>query len=575
MYRLPQSCSVLRCVRVVFATVVVMSCGLSVHAQAQDDAKPPDVRFDVHKTKHFRIHHHNAELAAKIATAAEEHLETITRAIAPPSFRRPRLKTFHIRVYRDRAEFVAHGDASSAFALAQCVSTTEVNTYEKTALGALEHEITHLVVHAYLPSMPIWIQEGFATGGYRRARPQSYKRAQRALEAGQLLPVDRLLAAHSIAEAGMPVDRYYLQSRMALEFLIFTGGGLDRFYDFGRDVRTRFEKKLTRLKRSVPRGRKVSVSTEREVEEPVREALAELYGYSDPAVFDRDFRRWIKHRAVESTQQARDRKRKFEAGFEFTTRLESEHFVLFTTSKEKLAAALLVLAEKVYETFAGAFWDTGIIMPGRMKIYLFDTREEYADFLRGLGMKLEIGKHLLPHYNVYAGAACSYRQGLSKDYLFQTVAHEVTHGLARRLNVRRSGAWLIEAIAYYVGNSVHSKTETITLGECHETKLSRLASHVRLQWRTGKLIPLAGIIEPADGALQTVGRRAQEWALFRYLETGEGGRYRRGFHAYLTELARTGRGGLEQFEKHVEPLSSFEPRFEMWASDLRATSKKR
>ena len=317
-----------------------------------------------------------------------------------------------------------------------------------------------------------------------------------------------------------------------------------------------------------------SSPTERELEQPVRESLASVYGYTDLTSFDRDLRAWIRHSVRESRFQEKQARQDLEAHFEYERKIESRRFVAFTTSDEKLSRELLELAEKVYDQFAGRFWDAGLLMPLRMKIYIFDTREEYAAFLRARGMKLEHGKHLLPHYNVQAGAACTFRKGLTKDYLYQTVAHEVTHGLSARLFAARSGRWVQEAIAYYVGNSVHSRTKTIFLGECHETKLSRLASFVRLRARNDELMPLSELIEPADPR-ETVARRAQGWALFRFLEDEEGERYRASFHRYLSKLARTGRGGVAEFEKQIEPLSQLEPRFEAWAKTLRATSRRR
>jgi hypothetical protein len=214
-------------------------------------------------------------------------------------------------------------------------------------------------------------------------------------------------------------------------------------------------------------------------------------------------------------------------------------------------------------------------MPGRLKIYLFDTSDEYAEFLRSLGMKLEFGKHLLPHYNAYAGAACVYRQGLTKDYLHQSLAHEVTHGLAGRLNSARRGGWVTEAIAYYVGLSVHAKTKRIELGECHETKLSRLASYVRLHARSKKLIPLTSLVDATPAGMNTVAHRAQSWALFRFLQDADDGRYRDEFHRYLAELIKTGDGGVAVFEEHVGEISGIEAEFKSWALGLKPTSKKR
>ncbi len=555
-------------VRRAVLTSIAVAIVFVARAPARTDERAEESpALRIHRSKHFRVHHRNDELAARVAESAEEHLARITERIAPRDWKRPRLKKFHVRVYRDREEFLANGDASSRFAVAQCTSTTEICSYEVAILGALEHEIVHLVVHAYLPSMPIWIQEGLASGGYLRAKARSYAAARRSVRKQSFLPMDRLVAIHSLAETGMPTDQFYLQSRMALEFLIRARGGLARFYEFGGEVRRRFENRLARLKKSVGRGRKVVVSTEKEVERPVRESLASVYGYSDLADLDRDLYKWIRHRARESALQEKQAKRKLEARFDYDERIESPHFVLFTTSNEKLSRELLDLAEKVYDKFAGRFWDAGLVMPGRMKIYFFDTKEEYAAFLGTLGMKLEYGKHLLPHYNPYAGAACTYRKGLTKDYLYQTVAHEVTHGLAASLYSARSGRWVQEAIAYYVGNSVHSRTKEITLGECHETKLSRLASFVRLQARRDKLIPLDRLVEPGR-AEDSVARRSQSWALFRFLEDEQNERYRRPFHAYLEELVSTGKGGVAEFEKHVEPLEKFEPKFVAWAQSL-------
>ncbi|MEM7234081.1 MAG: hypothetical protein AAF517_18030, partial [Planctomycetota bacterium] len=535
----------------------------------------PAESFSVRRTKHFRIHHRNETLADKISAAAETYLDTIAKEIAPEEFRRPRFKTFHIRVYRDRKEFIENGEPNSRQAVAQCVSTTELRSYESTILGALEHEITHLVVHAFLPSMPMWIQEGFATGGYRAAKPRTYSLALRGLKSGSLLPMEKLVSAHSLAGAGISTDKYYLQSRVALEFLVRGRGGLAHFYRFGKSVDDGLEERIQAIKRTKPRGKKITISVEREVEQPVRDALASHYGYFDLSKFDRDLQRWVQHQVRQSRLHAKQDRTKLKANFDYKHRVESPHFVAFTTSDKKLTEKLLKLAEEVYSEFQGRFWDAGLLLPARMKVYVFDSKTEYGAYLKTLDRTLKFGKHLLPHYNPYAGAACTYRKGITSNYLYQTVAHEVTHGLSTSLFSARSGIWIQEAIAYSVGNSVHARTKKIVLGECHETKYSELASYVRLQARRGQLIPLARLLEPGSVPDSVVARRAQGWALFRFLEDEENGRYRESFHAYIRGIVGQRVGGVAEFENQIEPLREFEPKFVEWAKSLRATSKKR
>jgi len=531
--------------------------------------------FLIRSTKHFKIYHRHPHLAAEVAEAAEKHLEKLIQAIGYRGGPRPKLsKPFAIRIYRDLAEYREKTNPDARHFLSMVTSPTEIATFQAVALGALEHEITHLVVYAYLPTTPVWVQEGFAAGGYRRASAEAYRRAKQLLDANELLPFDKILRITKLSGVPMAQDAFYLEARLVLEFLIYARGGMEKLHKAIQSAAERTQQDIRDYART-KRG-KVTVYPADWMEKPLRVSLAEDYGYRDLSRFDSDLKRYIEYRIREADAQARARPRALAAGWKYKTRLESEHFILYTSSSKPIAESLLAFCESVYDAIGCAFWEADLFLAPKTAVNLFDKRSEYIAYLESMGMAATRDESLYPHFNLFTGAACISREGMERDFVYQSMAHEITHGVT--VSLMRAfgspGAWVIEGIAHYVSVSVRATEEAIALGDIYHTRHSQTGSFVRVMVVQGKQTPLRDFLELPSQGLNTTGHHAQCFGLFHFLEHGDGGKYREGFHRYLAEILQTGKGDIASFEKHVGPVTDIELRFLAYAGGLGPSSRR-
>lgn len=247
--------------------------------------------------------------------------------------------------------------------------------------------------------------------------------------------------------------------------------------------------------------------------------------------------------------------------WDYKLQLDSKHFDLYTSSPESVARTILDLAENIYETFSTEFKNTGMEIPERIKIYLFDKKEEYKDYMLSKGMATRNGTETFSHYSSYSGAACFFRLGQSKEYLYQSVAHEITHSLSISLfkSLYGGGVWAIEGIAYYMQMSMDWKKKRIVLGEIHQTKNSQIVNVIKAMQKLKKTIPLRDLIGRGDSTLKDPTLHIQAFSLFHFLQEAENGKYKAGLHQYLAEICAGGSGGVDTFEKCVGKISELEP----------------
>jgi hypothetical protein len=529
--------------------------------------------FIVFTTRHFEIHHHQPYIGSKIAEDAERHFAFLYDALRYEDCPRPRFKKkFIVRVYRNHGEFVeAVGDIGRLFP-ALTTSKTEIAASQRVIVSTLKHEITHCMTHEILPSMPVWIHEGLATGGYRRAKAESYEIAKKYLDAGKFLPFDEFLKIRTMDKMRMSTNAYYFESRMAVEFIIFAKGGMKKFHKFAKRIRELMVKDANAYAKQ--QGKNVTVRNIDFMDKPVRKMLEDMYGYGDLMEFDADLKKYILSRLKTAKYQESQQHKKFTADWEYTLRLDSEHFALFTTSDKKTAEPLLDIAEKTYEVFCAEFSDAGMLIPGRLKIYLFDRKSEYADFLKVKRSKICQGGELVPHYSSVHGAACVFRQGNSREYLHQTTVHEVVHGLSRSLmkSFYASGCWTVEGITHYVALSANWKKKTIKLGEIHQTKKSQMTGYLKTMRKEGKVLPLERLIGMSQSQLAKITSHVQVWSFFHFLQNGAKGKYREGLHKYLVAICSGKPADVSAFEKLVGKLSEIEPAYLAYIKKLKPTT---
>ncbi|TET35904.1 MAG: hypothetical protein E3J72_09705 [Planctomycetota bacterium] len=535
---------------------------------AEKGSLPGD--FIVFTSKHFEIHHHQPYIGSIVAEDAEKHFEFLYNALRYEGCPRPKFKKkFIVRIYRNHKEFVdAVGDIGRLFP-ALTTSKTEIAASQGVIINTFKHEITHCMTHEILPSMPVWIHEGLATGGYQRAKAEGYGIAKKCLDAGRFLPFDEFLKIRTMDKMRMSANSFYFESRMAVEFIIFAKGGMKKFHKFAKRVRELMVKDANAYAKQ--QGKSVNVRNVDFLEKPVRKMLEKMYGYGDLKKFDTDLKKYILSRLKTAKYQESQQHRKLTAKWKYTLRLDSEHFALFTTSDKKTAQPLLDLSEKTYETFCAEFTDTGMLITGKMKIYLFDKKSEYAAFLKKSGSKISQGTELVPHYSPYSGAACVFRQGNSKEYLHQTTVHEVVHGLSLSLmkSFYGSGCWTVEGITHYVALSANWKKKTIKLGEIHQTKKSQMTGYLKTMRKEGKVLPLKKLISMSQPQLARITSHVQAWSFFHFLQHGKKGKYKEGLHNYLAAICSGKPADVSTFEKLVGKLSEIEPAYQAYIKKLK------
>lgn len=280
---------------------------------------------------------------------------------------------------------------------------------------------------------------------------------------------------------------------------------------------------------------------------------------------------FIMLRSKQEKSQQLHQTRELKADWNYKLRLDSEHFALFTTSSKSVAESVLEVAENVYKTFCSEFGDTGMIIPSKTKIYLFEKKNDYRDYMKSKGVIIEKGPNLLPHYSSHSDATYLIHLGKSKEYLYQNVAHEITHSLSPSLlkSLYNSGAWVIEGIAYYVGLSLNWKKKQVVPGEIHQTKNSQMVAIVMGMLKLKKLIPLKKFINMREYALEIITAQFQAFSLFHFLQHAEGSKYKAGFHRYLAEISAGQSGDAEVLEKYVGKISEIEPNYFEYIKKLR------
>jgi hypothetical protein len=306
--------------------------------------------------------------------------------------------------------------------------------------------------------------------------------------------------------------------------------------------------------------------------------LAEIYGYPNLKDFDADMKAYVEHREKEAKYQEEQKAQALDAEWKYTLRLDSEHFALFTTCDKTTAEAVLQMADDLYEKFWLEFVDTRLFMPAKIKVYMFNRQEEYAGYQKSQGITVKQGDQLIPHFNPWAGAVCVFKGGHGRDYLFQTTAHEIAHALSLSLmsSFWKTGSWVVEGIAHYVGLSASPKSEELDFGEIHETDKSEMTGFLRAMIREGRVRPLREFINLSSEEMRQDFLRTtvQCWSLFHFLQHAENGKYRDGFHRYLAEIC-AGRDGDAAFEKHVGKLTEMEPEYSKYIRQLRPDTKSR
>jgi tetratricopeptide (TPR) repeat protein len=194
-------------------------------------SEPGDWQVDA--SEHFRLHHHNPRVAARLLAAAEYQLqrEAPLFALTPETAWPGKCDIFLYRsaeVYQRATGRPAWSPAVSTFMLDSEGALTQlaIHTHQEAKLigqTVIPHELGHLLlarVTDYVPDLPLWIQEGVATSqepGFKVTHLLQEVAARR--QAGTALTLAEVLSAKTYPRAE-DVDHFYGLSYSLVDYLL-------------------------------------------------------------------------------------------------------------------------------------------------------------------------------------------------------------------------------------------------------------------------------------------------------------------------------------------------------------------
>ncbi|MEN8127267.1 MAG: DUF1570 domain-containing protein [Planctomycetota bacterium] len=228
-----------------------------------------------------------------------------------------------------------------------------------------------------------------------------------------------------------------------------------------------------------------------------------------------------------------------------TLKLESGHYICFSTATDAQTRQILSIAEALFESYTHFFDNQQVSHPKKLKLKLYKDRDEFKK------------------YNMLSGwAEAFYRRPYCHQYYsdkevnpYHWMVHEATHQLNAEVAGLKLEKWLNEGIAEYFG------TSTLEGGRLIVGKIDintypiwwldslRLSGDIDKDIAATKIIPLKAVISNKGGPNLDEHFNLYYihwWSLTHFLIHYEGGQYKDLFF----DLVNDG-GTLEAFEKHV------------------------
>ncbi|HUW81719.1 MAG TPA: DUF1570 domain-containing protein [Phycisphaerae bacterium] len=218
-------------------------------------------------------------------------------------------------------------------------------------------------------------------------------------------------------------------------------------------------------------------------------------------------------------------------------RLLTDHFAVYTTVQDALTLELLPVfmetAYRQYISMAPAPDDSD----RRLPIYLFDTRNQWEQFTRGFARD-EARRYLQIRSGGYTRQETCVAYYIRRELTLAVLAHEGFHQYAYRHFGKAVPAWLNEGLASYCENYAWDGDQPVFAPHANRFRIN----HLRQALVTGKLMPLAEILDAHAGDVVTTTQRkvqtyyAQVWSMTMFLQHGPQQRYTWGFARLLAEL---------------------------------------
>jgi len=230
---------------------------LAVDTATQDEdwaySEPGD--WQVAKSEHFILHHHNPRVSARLLAAAEYHLKReapLFGLSADTAFPVP----CNIFLYRD-AEAYQEATGQSAWSPAVATFTARggmatelaIHTHQQAKLlgqTSIPHELGHLLLYrltGYVQDVPLWIHEGVAVSqepDFKITYLLDQVRARR--QAGTAMSLDQVLTADTYPEPD-DISHYYGLCYSLVQYLLSLAD-FEQLPRFALDARTNLDQAL-------------------------------------------------------------------------------------------------------------------------------------------------------------------------------------------------------------------------------------------------------------------------------------------------------------------------------------------
>lgn len=280
--------------------------------------------------------------------------------------------------------------------------------------------------------------------------------------------------------------------------------------------------------------------------------------------------KWIKPREMES-QRAKERA---SLGWDFEYKIQSNHFLIYASTKEEEAKYVSNVLECFYQTYTKCFGEYFKIptehRPFKMK--LFKSEAEFHQKVPEAG-SLGVGYY---DPNIRFSQSIYDRELAQKKKWppYSNSLHEVTHQLENELLNANFPMWLSEGLASYFESS-QVRNNRLICGEIDPG--STPGSYLfRTKWGPGDIKKYLSMSREAWRSEQDPDLNQIQyfncWMLTHFLFHYQDGIYRESFLKYI-ERAKRGSVNLETFETLIDKVDTIHTRLVDYVKSLRTKDK--
>lgn len=245
-----------------------------------------------------------------------------------------------------------------------------------------------------------------------------------------------------------------------------------------------------------------------------------------------------------------------------TIKLESPHYICYSTATEEQTRQILDVAEALYFSYTSFFEAEPIQADQKYKLKLYKDREEFKSYNRLSGWAEAF----------YRKPYCHQYYSNEEENPYHWMVHEAVHQLNHEATHFKLEKWLNEGLAEYFGTSTFQDGR-FTLGKADSNTYPiwwlgslKLSGDIEKDVLAAQIIPLRAILTDKGGPdidkyfnLYYI----HWWSLTHFLVHYKDGCYRE----EIFDLIHDG-GTLEAFEKHIGSVQEIQTQWYPYLQEL-------